>query len=140
MRNMQRRAVPRATKLLESRMEDLRLMFWRYSTGTMNTRKEMLPQLANRETVFSDQEGKTRSTMSTTGPQVFHTVHWNKARKEKVKRMYHLLLYTLVSSPINKLLSLILSSFLRSSLSTPQQQSLSLGATLSEQLPCLECL
>ena len=29
-----------------------------------------------------------------TGPQVFQTVHWNMAWREKIMRMYHLLLYT----------------------------------------------
>lgn len=34
-----------------------------------------------------------RATVST-GPQVFHSVHWNMACSEKMSRMYHRLLYT----------------------------------------------
>ena len=44
------------------------------------------------------QDLKTISATFWTGPQVFQTVHWNMAWREKMVRMYHLLEYTLLVS------------------------------------------
>lgn len=56
----------------------------------MNTRKAMAVQLAKREMVPWVQEGKTSLTTSTTGPQVFHTQHWNMASRENTAATDHI--------------------------------------------------
>ena len=57
--------------------------------GKVKVRNMMAPQLARRETVPWVQAGKTMLTTSTTGPQVFHTVHWNIASRENTEHTDH---------------------------------------------------
>ena len=52
------------------------------------------PQFAKLEMSAMVQDLNTERATVSTGPQVFHTVHWNMACREKMSKMYHLLVYT----------------------------------------------
>ena len=68
-----------------------------------------VPQFAKLEISAVVQWLKTTSATFWTGPQVFHTVHWNMAWREKMARMYHLLVYTLlVSTTLSSRLDIML--------------------------------
>ena len=69
--------------------------------GTRKGKVTKFAQFENREIVWFDQDVNTTFETFSTGPQVFHMVHWNMLMREKMAKIYHLMGYTASSFEIS---------------------------------------